>query len=435
MAQSSTRPTTALPPGTRDASSVGLHQESVLGFIYDNRPFITATGRPIAGEYSATIHAKEGTLSVPTVEVALENGNSATRSMVLHVTTHQAVITETASTYEEQENNLIYTTGETGEFWQVEYASGSRSPVFRVGAYADAKNDLPVGPTYERWSDPRFIQFNRAVTARTLIDAGYSPGTHYICYCPGARNEEISVERGIDPRVTQAFERGLKDFIIWRNGNERYDIRVVEILSPIPQTFGSHWAFDTDLLGHSLHPDIPIFNWLDIGFYDAHDVTVRRVGKNVRVTGTKVTDGVSKVARSMGTFLRQPGNFPQMAPLSLAQALEMMRSDEVKIGGVPLDDTEETLRGRHLIQGYKDREGGKLIRRLIAEHQSVEGVIAFTGGGVIDLEAQIRSQTTHRPGNLTFLMPSEVARIGNVAGIYWLMNLAKRQRSVLRTAV
>ncbi len=426
--------TAGLPPhtGAPDASRAGLHTESVLGFIYEGRPFQTALGRPISGEYQAEVSTGSGPISMPTIELALENGNSATRVMALHCTTHQAVITETSSTFEEQESNLIYTTGEGGEFWQVEQPGGQRSPIFRVGEYADQRHDLPVGPTYERWSDPRFVHFNRACIVRTLRAAGYGPGTHAVCFCPGARNEEVSVESGTDKRVTGAFRNGLGNFVLWRNGTERYAIRVIEIMPAIPQTFGSHWAFDTDLLGRSLHPDIPLWTWLDIGFFDAHDVTVRRVGHHVRVAGAKVTDGVSKVARGMSTFLRQPDHFPMMAPLSLAEALEMLRKEEVKIGGVPLATAQEASVGTQLIRAYKDQEGGKLIRRLLSEHQNVEGIIAFTGGGVIDLTAQIREQTRNRPAHLTTLLPPEVARISNVAGIYLLMNLAKRAKSALR---
>jgi hypothetical protein len=418
----------------RDAMTAGLHPESVLGFVYEKRPFLLNGRQPIAGEYQADLHTSAGPLTVPTIELAVENGNSATRMMALSPLTHEAIITQTASTYEEQEANLIYRSGEVGEYWQMELDNG-RSPIFRVGDDAASSHDLPIGPTFERWSDPRFISFNAACTVRTLRATGYGPGTHYVAYCPGARNEEVSVESGVDTRVTAAFRQGLRSFVLWRSGTERYDIRVVEVSPAIPQTFGSHWAFDTDLLGRSLHPDVPLWNWLDIGFFDAHDVTVRRVGKSVRVAGAKVTDGVSKVARGLGTFLRQPEHFPQMAPLTLAQALDMMRNGEVKIGGIPLATPVEAVRGRQLIQSYKDREGGQLIRRMLAEHPNFEGIVAFTGGGVIDLAEQIREQTTHRPANLTRLLPPEVARISNVAGIYWLFNLAKRSRSALRQGV
>jgi hypothetical protein len=76
-----------------------------------------------------------------------------------------------------------------------------------------------------------------------------------------------------------------------------------------------------------------MWNWFDVGFYDSHNVTVRRIGKNIRVSGVKVTDGIARVVREMGTSLRQPGNFPMMDPPSYAQALEMMRTGEVKMGG------------------------------------------------------------------------------------------------------
>jgi hypothetical protein len=143
---------------------------------------------------------------------------------------------------------------------------------------------------------------------------------------------------------------------------------------------------------------------------------------------------MSKIVREMGAYLRQPGNFPQMAPPSYAQALDMMRTGEVKVGGMELDDEQEAARGRGLIRAYKDREGGTLIRTMMANHPTLDSVFAFTGGGAIDLAEQIREQTKHRPKNLTKILTPEVARIANVAGIYWLLNLSKRRRSILRTS-
>lgn len=418
----------------KDAGATGLEKESVLGIVYEDRPFLLATGQPITGEYTLELNSPTGVRNVAVVEVAIENGNSSTRAMALHFATHRAIITQTAAVYEEETQNLIYSTGDVGEAWQEEGSNGSRSLTFRVGEYADSQQDLPIGATYVRWSDPRFIQFNKAVIVSTLRAAGYGPGTHYVCICPGARNEEVSVEKGIDPRVQEAFKRGLQSFILWRNKAERYDIRIVEIMPAIPQTFGSHYAFDTDILGRSLNPDVPMWNWMDIGFYDGHDVTVRRVGKNIRVSGVKVTDGMSKIVRGMGTYLRQAGNFAEMSPPSYAQALDMMRTGEVKIGGMRLDDDQQAARGRGLIKEYKDREGGTLIRTMMANHPTLDSVFAFTGGGVIDLREQIEDQTKHRPKNLTRILSPEVARIANVAGIFWLLNLSKRRRSILRSA-
>lgn len=418
----------------KDAVVAGLEKESVLGIVYEDRPFLLSTGQPITGEYALELSTPTGVRNVAAVELAIENGNSSSRAMALHFATHRAVITQTASVYEEEAQNLIYSTGDVGESWQEESSNGSRSLTYRVGEYADGQQDLPIGPTYGRWSDPRFVQFNKAVIVSTLRAAGYGPGTHFVCICPGARNEEVSVEKGIDPRAQEALKNGLQSFVLWRNKVERYDIHIVEILPAIPQTFGSHYAFDTDILGRSLNPDVPAWNWLDIGFYDGHDVTVRRVGKNIRVSGVKVTDGMSKIVRAMGAYLRQPGNFPQMSPPSYAQALDMMRTGEVKVGGMRLDDDQEAARGRGLIKNYKDKEGGTLIRTMMANHPTLDSVFAFTGGGVIDLGEQIKDQTKHRPRNLTKVLPPEVARIANVAGVYWLLNLSKRRRGILRTA-
>jgi len=415
----------------KDARQVGLEKESVLGMIYEGRPFELATGQPITGEFLPT--ATE-TPPMPVIELAIENGNSCTRAMALHVVTHQAVITETPSVYEEEASNLIYSTGELGECWHIEKPDGTHSATFHIGEYADNQQDLPIGPTFGRWSDPRFVNFNRACLVRTLHAAGYGPGIHAVCICPGARNEEVSVEKGVDPRVQDAFIQGLRPFVIWRNKTERYDIQIVEITAAIPQTFGSHYAFDTDILGRSLHPNVPMWNWFDVGFYDGHDVTVRRVGKQVRVSGVKVTDGMARMVREMGASLRQPGHFPMMDPPSYTQALDMMRTGEVKIGGMPLDDPGNIERGQQLIKAYKDKEGGQLIQTLMANHPNLDSVFAFTGGGAIDLAEQIKEQTRHRPKNLTRVLAPEVARIANVAGIYWLLNLSKRRRSILRSS-
>ena len=105
-----------------------------------------------------------------------------------------------------------------------------------------------------------------------------------------------------------------------------------------------------------------------------------------------------------------------MDPPSYAQALDMMRTNEVKIGGMPLDDPADIERGRHLIKAYKDKEGGQLIRTMMANHPTMDSVFAFTGGGAIDLAEQIKEQTRHRPKNLTKILSPEVARIANVAG-------------------
>ena len=422
------------PTTGKDASAVGIEKESVLGIVYEDRPFLLTTGQPITGEYAMEVATPTGPRNVAVIELAIENGNSSTRAMALHFATHRAVITQTASVYEEESQNLIYSTGDAGESWQEEGEGGARSLTYRVGEHADSLQDLPIGSTYDRWSDPRFVKFNRAVIVSTLRAAGYGPGTHFVCICPGARNEEVSVDRGVDPRVQEAFKNGLTSFVLWRNKAERYDIRVVEIMSAVPQTFGSHYAFDTDILGRSLNPDVPMWNWLDIGFYDGHDVTVRRVGKNIRVSGVKVTDGMSKIVRGMGAYLRQPGNFPQMSPPSYAQALDMMRSGEVKVGGMRLEDDQDAARGRGLIKNYKDKEGGTLIRTMMANHPTLDSVFAFTGGGAIDLAEQIQEQTQHRPKNLTKILPADVARIANVSGVYWLLNLSKRRRSILRSA-
>lgn len=411
----------------KDAKTTGLNPNSVLGHIIEKRAFLLPDGKPITGEISWQLEGN----TVIAQEAALENGNSGTRVMMLDPRYHTAVITQTSNTYEAEMDDLIFTTGDVGEFWQVEHLDGTRGPLFRVGEYASGK-DLPIGDTDVRWQEPHFVDFNKACLARTYRAAGYGPGTYYLVVVPGARNEEVSVEEGTKAEVQLAFRRGLQPFVIWRNKTERYEIRTIMVMPAIPQTFGSHYAFDSDILGRSLHPDVSQWNWFDIGFYDGHNVTVKRVGKSVRVSGVKVTGGMATVVREMGAYLRRPKNFPKMAPPNYMQALDMMRSGEVKMAGMPLEDEEEIERGRRLIQEYKDKEGGKLIQEMIQNHLERDSVFAFTGGSVSDLLEQIQAKTANRPKQLTKILHADVSRIANVAGIFWLLNLAYRRQSVLR---
>jgi len=402
----------------KEISMTSLPAHSFLDLITTQQPLHLPHG-PLSGAYLSADGA-------PVIEMALENGNSATRVMTLHATTHTPVITQTPSLYEEETTPLIYAT-DTGEWWQVEERDGSRSPRFHIGSFADAQASLPIGKTDVRWNDHRFVNFNRACLVSTLIQAGYGPGTHFIGICPGCRNEEVIVGQGVSPQVQAALSTGLQSFVLWYKDTDRYDIRIHEILPAVPQTFGSHFAFDSDIFGRSLHPEVPQWVWFDIGFYDAHIVTVRRRNASLQVTGTKIADGMASVVRDMGIFLRQ-AHFSQMEPLSYGSALEMMRRGQVYIGGLPLEGAEQE-KGKQLIAAYKDREGGNLIRTLLAHHPTLDAVFAFTGGGSIDLAHQIRRQTQHHPPHLIKCLAEDVARIANIAGIFLLLNLAKRKQS------
>ena len=124
------QPTPTVIPASstaKNATQVGLEKESVLGMIYENRPFELVTGQPITGEFAHELVSPMGTTTIPVIELAIENGNSCTRVMALHVATHQAVVTEVPSVYEEEVPNLIYSTGEVGEFWQSENHDRTRS--------------------------------------------------------------------------------------------------------------------------------------------------------------------------------------------------------------------------------------------------------------------------------------------------------------------
>src|SRR5437660_36991 len=54
-------------PTIKDAAQVGLEKESVLGMIYEDRPFELTTGQPITGEFAYELASPMGTTTIPAI--------------------------------------------------------------------------------------------------------------------------------------------------------------------------------------------------------------------------------------------------------------------------------------------------------------------------------------------------------------------------------
>lgn len=444
-------PTTST--GQRSAASVGLDPLSALGFLYEGRAFVTPgpEGRYVFGTYQV---APDGTANtaITLVEEALDFGNSGVATAVMHATQHTLACTKTAATYESVPTVLY---GEQMETWRERYYDdGQRSSyeaqlqaqqidslpeqyseTFSVGHHANSRKSLPVGATDVRLAEPRYLRYARVCLVRGLMAAGYAPGHYYIGLSIGVRNDEINAQMGVDPRVQAALSTLTQPFTLVRNGKEVWTIDIHESY-PLPQTFGTHYALDRGILGQVLHPAMTNWTILDVGYNDGHVLEVIRPEKgSLRVTGQKVVSGVVDVARGLVGELRKQENFPLVpSDLSDPEALDLLHSEVLTIGGVALQDKEEAKRATQVIRAYKDKEGSSLIGAMAARHTRLDSTFIFTGGGSSEFSRQIVKQmrVMQRPEHLYRVLPAEVARFANVAGLYWMLNIRMRPRAVVR---
>jgi hypothetical protein len=437
----------------RSAAAVRLDPLSVLGFIYEERAFFTpgANGRYVYGTYQLSPDGEMAT-AITLVEEALDIGNSGAATAVMHALDHRLSFTKTEATYEPLPAVLY---GEQMETWRERYYDDAQrgsyesqlqrqqidslpeqySETFSVGQHASSRKGLPIGATDVRLADQRYVRYLRVCLVRGLKAAGYAPGRYYIGLAIGVRNEEVNAQMGVDPHVQEALSTLTQPFTLVRNGTEVWTIEVRESY-PLPQSFGTHFALDRGIFGQVLQPTMTNWTILDLGYNDAHVLEVIRPEKGaLRVTGQKVLAGVVDVARGLVGELRKSENFPFVpSDLSDAEAIELLHSEVVMIGGVPLQDPEEAKRATLVIRGYKDREGGSLVGAMAARHTRLDSTFVFTGGGSSEFSRQIVSQmkVMQRPEHLYRLLPPEIARFANVAGLYWMLNIRKRPSTVLR---
>ena len=78
--------------------------------------------------------------------------------------------------------------------------------------------------------------------------------------------------------------------------------------------------------------------------------------------------------------------------------------------------------------------GGTLIATMTSRHTRLDSKFAFTGGGNAEFIPQIQAamRTARRPDHLYQVVPPEVARFANVAGLFWVLNIRKRPLTVAR---
>lgn len=439
-------------PGQRNAVDVGLNPLSVLGMVYEGRAFVTPPPeqRHVYGTYQISPGGLHDT-AITLVEEALDIGNSGAKTAVMHATQHTLAFTETPATYEPTPT-ILY--GEQVETWQecfydeaqrtsyeaqvesrqIESVPPQYSELFSIGEHANSRKSLPIGGTDVRLAEPRHARYVKACLVRGLIAAAYAPGHYYLGITIGVRNEEVNAQMGVDASVQAALSTLTQPFTLIRNGRDVWHIDIRESI-PLPQSFGTHYALDTGIFGQVLNPAIPHWTILDLGYHDGHVLEVIRSGKSLRVTGQKVVAGVVEVARGLVGELRKQEHFPLVpSDLSDAEAIALLHSEQLKIGGIPLSDQAEAKRATKVIRAYKDREGGSLIATMTARHTRLDSTFVFTGGGSSEFVSQIVSQmrTAQRPENLYQVLPAEVARFANVAGLYWMLNIRKRPRTVAR---
>jgi hypothetical protein len=414
--------TNNVTPSGQSAQEVGLDPRSLLGFLFEKRPL--ASGSYVYGAYEFPSDNGTHSNSQTLIMMGLDIGNSGVRTAVLHPERHTLAFSNVPTNYLVPQQ-IIY--GEHAESW-VDLTSGDGA-LFCIGEYAKGGQSLPIGPTSVRLADRRSMNFVKASLVRGLIEAGYKPGHYAIGLVVGVRNEELTVGLGVDPAVDSALDFLRKPFSLRRNKDE-WHIHIRELV-PLPQTFGSYYALNTGITGQPL-TDLPRFTVFDLGFHDGHILEIS-LETGLQVTGQRVSSGVVDVARGLVLELRKAENFPLIASdLSDAEAIELLHSEKLLIGGAPLADKQEEMRAKRVIQSYKDREGQALIATMLSRHVRLDSKFLFSGGGNAEFKKQILSQlsASQRPTHLYQIVPPELARFANVAGIYWALNIRKRLSAV-----
>jgi len=407
--------------------------------------------RYVYGTYQLTPGGSYDT-AITLVEEALDIGNSGAATAVMHATEHTLAFTKIPATYEptpavlyseqmETWQERYYEDGHRSSYQaqvqsqQIESVPAQYSETFSIGEHANPRKSLPIGSTDLRLADPRYLRYVRVCLVRGLMAAGYAPGHYYVGLTIGVRNEEVNAQMGVDPTVQEALSVLTQPFTLVRSGKDVWSIDVRESF-PLPQSFGTHYALDTGILGQVLNPTITSWTVLDLGYHDGHVLEVIRPGKgSLRVTGQKVVTGVVDVARGLVGELRKPGNFPLVpSDLSDAEAIALLHTEQLTVGGVPLQETAEARRATEVIRAFKDKEGGSLIGAMAARHTRLDSTFIFTGGGSSEFGPQIINQmrVAQRPDHLYKVLPAEIARFANVAGLYWMLNIRMRPRTVAR---
>ncbi len=309
------------------------------------------------------------------IVIGLDNGNDALKIAVL-MTDGTLITLRIPTAYREAE---LIRGGES----EVSY-SVDGSPAFWIGdtALRHDGDDLPIGPTKQRITDPRLRHLIGAGLVELLHAAGYEPGSHNIILGLAIPNTEIVPVRGegegegerlgVDPNTREVLEKHLKG-VTWSvertgadGGATSWQLTLITVM-PQAQTTGTLVAVTKAPNGATV-TDVEEMDIVDIGGGDLQLTTVQ-IKPTYRMTTRRLGDGTIRVARAL------KDKFPRHELNDVAAQQALITKRLLVSGRQRQIDTE--------VEEVLNSQGQAIIGTVLPVLRQSRRFVTITGGGVI----------------------------------------------------
>lgn len=316
------------------------------------------------------------------IVIGLDNGNDALKIAVL--TTDGTLITLRIPTA--YRVAAMIRGGES----EVSY-SVDGSPAFWIGetALRHDGDDLPIGPTHQRITDPRLPPVIGAGLAELLHKAGYEPGAYNIILGFAIPNTEIVPVRGegegegerlgVNPETRDVLEKHMKG-AAWSVERTDADGSVtgwkLTILSVMPQaqTTGTLVAVTKAPNGTTV-TDVEEMDIVDIGGGDLQLTTVQ-IKPIYRMTTRRLGEGTIRVARAL------KDKFPRHE-LNDVAAQQALITKRLLVSGRLRNISAE-------VEEVLNSQGQAIIGTVLPVLRQSRRFVTITGGGVILLHELLK---------------------------------------------
>lgn len=389
-----------------EISSIGIPAQSWMSYVADNQPLISASGRAIPK--SVLLHGQ------PHHVLSLDIGNDAAKIGIIDQTSHFQ--TARLPAIYRPAKSVRYGKGKIT--WRLpDTAIGTEpSESFWIGMDALSGGDsLPIGPTYQRLADVRYLRFLKAALVEALLAGAYAPGTYTIALGLGVRNEEIEEVDGrqtLDASTLSALRQLKGTFEIERrdeHGNRTHWHIQVSTIFPAAQTLGSFFAWYYNLEGKPAVSDIAKIALLDYGSGDTHLLEVEQTRQQLTVTGERLGEGTVEIARGLIALVKERHDID----LTIASAQHALITATIDKGGRKVGITD-------LIASLTGSRVENVLSRTLATLQNGDAYLMHTGGGASLMrdEIQARMALMHRLPHDYLIVPSSLASELNCIGLY-----------------
>jgi len=279
-------------------------------------------------------------------------------------------------------------------------------------------DDLPIGPTRQRLTDPRLRHLLAAGLVEVLHAAGYAPGSHTLVLGLAIPNTEIVPVRGagadegerlgVDPETRQVLEQHLTG-VTWsveRLGADgdgtAWQLRLATVL-PQAQTTGTLVAVTKAPTGTTV-TDVEEMDIVDIGGGDLQVTTVQ-IQPTYRMTTRRLGDGTIRIARALKE------HFPRHELTDVAAQHALITRRLLVSGRQRPIDAE--------VAAVLNSQGQALIGAVLPVLRQSRRFVMITGGGVILLhdllQPRLEAELKRRGEDYDFIhhgIASEINSIG-----------------------